>query len=220
MADELSLTKSTAHRLATSLVERGYLSTVPRGGYRLGPRLLDLGSRAQRQLDLVQVARPYLETLARGSGDTVHLGILSGDEALYLDKISGNRRIEISSRVGERQPLTTTGLGKALLLDESPERWSARFRAEQPAGDAATWLHRMEGYAVGGHAFDLEENEDRIRCVAAPIRGAGGAIAGAISVSGAAQYMDDARMDALALEVRATADAIGMGLGWTPDREV
>lgn len=219
LADELGLTKSTAHRLATSLVERGYLSAVPRGGYRLGPRLLDLGSRAQRQLDLLQVARPHLEALAQGSGDTVHLGILSDEEALYLAKIPGSRRIEISSRVGERQPLTTTALGKALLFDETAERWQARFGVEQPSGDVATWLRCMAGYAAAGHAFDLEENEDRIRCVAAPIRGASGAIAGAISVTGAAQYMDDARMSALADDVRATAGAIGAGLGWTPERE-
>jgi len=219
LANELGLTKSTAHRLASSLVDRGYLSIVSRGGYRLGPKLLDLGSRAQKQFDLIQVARPHLEALAQSSGDTVHLGILSADEALYLDKIPGNRRIEISSRVGDRQPLTTTGLGKALLLDEGQDIWRARLSEEQPSGDADTWLRRMAGYAAAGHAFDLEENEDRIRCVAAPIRAAGGAICGAISVSGAAQYMDDARMADLAHEVRSTADVIAMSMGWTPEQE-
>jgi len=64
-------------------------------------------------------------------------------------------------------------------------------------------------------AFDLEENEDRIRCVAAPVRGANGKIVAAISVSGAAQYMDDARMETLVGEVRGVADAIGRDLGWT-----
>jgi DNA-binding IclR family transcriptional regulator len=208
LAAELSLTKSTAHRLATSLVDRGYLSAVPRGGYRLGPKLLDLGSRAQRQLDLIQVARPHLEALAQQSGDTVHLG-----------KLPGSRRIEISSRVGERQPLTTTGLGKALLLDEGAADWDACFAAEQPGGDAAAWQQRMADYAACGHAFDLEENEDRIRCVAAPLRGAGGGIAGAISVSSAAQYLDDGRLVTLADQVRAAAAAISADLGWTSGQE-
>jgi DNA-binding IclR family transcriptional regulator len=75
----------------------------------------------------------------------------------------------------------------------------------------------MREYARAGHALDLEENEDRIRCVAAPVRDATQAIVGAISVSSAAQYMDDARMEALAEEVRATARAISRDLGWRDD---
>lgn len=219
LSARLALTRSTTHRLATSLVDRGYLVLTPRAGYRLGPKLLDLGSQAQRQADLVQVARARLEALAQASGDTVHLGIRSGDAALYLDKLPGSRRIEISSRIGERQPLTTTGLGKALLLDEPQAAWRALAAAEQPGRDHAEFAARMTAYAAAGHAFDLEENEDRIRCVAAPIRGAGGAIRGAISVSSAAQYLDDDRMATLAEEVRATAAAISADLGWTPRQE-
>lgn len=213
---ELGLTKSTVQRLAASLVERGYLALVPRRGYRLGPQVLALGFRMQNQLDLVQAARPYLEGLAQSSGDTVHLGVLANDQALYLDKISGSRRIEISSRVGELQPLTTTGIGKALLLDESPARWEALFKSEQPQGIKADWLGRMKLYAASGYAFDLEENEDRIRCVSAPIRDGRGAIIGSISVSGAAHYMDDERMAVLADEVRAVVGNISKTLGWLP----
>jgi DNA-binding IclR family transcriptional regulator len=55
--------------------------------------------------------------------DTIHLGVLDADRALYLDKLTGRRRINISSRVGDRQPVRSTGLGKALVLDELEERW-------------------------------------------------------------------------------------------------
>ena len=63
----------------------------------------------------------------------------------------------------------------------------------------------------------LEENEDQIRCVAAPVRDATGQIVGAISVSSAAQYMSDDRMAALSDDVRATATAISHDLGWNAD---
>ncbi len=109
LSDTLELTRSTTHRLAASLVERGYLGFTPRSGYRLGPKLLELGHLAQEQADIVQVARPHLEELAQSTEDTVHLGILDGDLALYLDKMPGRRRITISSRVGDRQPLSSTG---------------------------------------------------------------------------------------------------------------
>jgi DNA-binding IclR family transcriptional regulator len=72
----------------------------------------------------------------------------------------------------------------------------------------------MREYAGNGYAFDLEENEDRIRCVAAPVRDATGAIKAAISVSSAAHYMSDARMRALVEDVRRTADQISKALGW------
>jgi DNA-binding IclR family transcriptional regulator len=77
----------------------------------------------------------------------------------------------------------------------------------------------MREYASAGYALDLEENEDRIRCVAAPVRDATQAIVGAISVSSAAQYMDDTRMKALAEEVRAAARAISRDMGWQDRKE-
>lgn len=223
LATRLDLTKSTTHRLLSALVDRGYLAFTPRAGYRLGPKLLLLGTLAQAQADLVQVARPHLEELAASTEDTVHLGVFDGDFALYLDKVPGRRRITISSRVGDRQPLSSTGLGKALMIDSPPAYWDERFAADQAAGsmkaDAAVWRERMEGYAACGRAFDLEENEDHIRCVAAPIRDAARKIVGAISVSTAAQYMSDDRMTALSDEVRATADAISHELGFEPSTD-
>lgn len=214
LAERLGLTRSTAHRLASALVERGYLANAPRAGYRLGSVLLRLGSLAQAQTDLVQIARPHLEALAAASEDTVHMGVLDADQALYLDKVPGRRRINISSRVGDRHPLTSTGLGKALMLDH-PAAWRlARLAEEHPRFDADLWARRMEGYVATGCTYDLEENEDQIRCVAAPVRDAAGGIVAAISVSGAAQYMDDARMAALSDDVRATAAAISRDLGW------
>lgn len=220
LAAQLGLTRSTTHRLANALIERRYLILVPQRGYQLGPKLLELGFQAQQQADLVQLARPRLEALAQSSEDTVHLGVLDGDRALYLDKIPGRRRIVISSRVGDRHPLTSTGLGKALLLDERAERWKEFFDEEQNGSklrpDYELWLSRMRGYVECGRAYDLEENEDQIRCVAAPIRDASGGIVGAISVSSAAQYMDDGRMESLTSEVVDTAHAISRDLGWNP----
>lgn len=223
LAQQLGLTRSTAHRLAQALSERHYLKLVPGRGYQLGPKLLALGYQAQQQTDLVQTARPHLDRLAQQSEDTVHLGVLDRDRALYLDKIPGRRRVVISSRVGDRHALTSTGLGKALLLDETPQRWRALFEEEQAHGPAALdyagWLERMTGYVEAGRAYDLEENEDQIRCVAAPVRDAGGRILGAISVSSAAQYMGDERMTELTGSVVETAMEISRDLGWNEDGE-
>lgn len=223
LAGVLGLSRSTTHRLAATLVEHRYLDFVRAQGYRLGPKLLELGHLAAQQLSLLRVAREHLEDLAARTGDTIHLAVRDGERALYLDKISGNRRVEISSRVGERQPLRSTGIGKALILDDPEEGWRTLYAAEAQSGvsysvELPEWLHHMRDYASRGFAFDLEENEDRIRCVAAPIRNAAGVIAGAISVSSAAQYMSEDRMQGLIEDVQQTAAAVSHQLGWGLDQ--
>ena len=104
-------------------------------------------------------------------------------------------------------------------MGETEGRWRELYDIEDRAGfrynvDFVLWVKRMRDYAARGYAFDLEENEDRIRCVAAPVHDASGATIGAISVSSAAQYMDEDRMHRLTDEVRSTADAISRELGW------
>jgi DNA-binding IclR family transcriptional regulator len=219
LAATLKLNRSTAHRLAASLVERRYLTFAPRNGYGLGSKSLELGYQARVQLNIPRVAKDHLENLAAQTGDTVHLGVLDGTRAFYLDKIPGRRRVEISSRVGDLQPLRSTGLGKALLLDENDQKLRDYYRCEEDGGQRYEvpeniWMRRMREYAKLGYAFDLEENEDRIRCVAAPVRDATGKIKAAISVSSAAQYMNDERMQALTEDVRWTAEQISRELGW------
>jgi DNA-binding IclR family transcriptional regulator len=224
LAASLGLTRSTAYRLAGTLVEHRYLNFTPRVGYSLGPKLMELGFIAGRQMNLTKVAREHLELLSNSTGDTVHLGVLEATKVLYLDKIPGTRRVDISSRIGERQPLRSTGLGKALLLDEPETRLRQIYETEHREGlrypiELGEFLRHMANYTQLGAAYDLEENEDRVRCVAAPVRDVSGKIVGAISLSSAAQYMDDARMDRLTNDVRETARTISQDLGWRDEAD-
>ncbi|HEX4267519.1 MAG TPA: IclR family transcriptional regulator [Steroidobacteraceae bacterium] len=218
LAVKLGLTRSTTHRLASALTVRRYLTFVPHSGYSLGPKLLELGFRVRDDLDLPRVAAPHLERLALLTEDTVHLGVLERDHVLYLDKIPGKRRINIISRIGEMQPVTSTGLGKALVLDLDEGAWSELFRSERRSRrleiSQQEWLERMRGYAQTGYAFDLEENEEQIRCIAAPVRDVAGRTVAAISISSAAQYMSVNRMHKLSKDVVETARRISQDLGW------
>jgi DNA-binding IclR family transcriptional regulator len=221
LAEQVGLTRSTVHRLASALVEHRYLKLSRGAGYSLGPRLLELGYLASRQASLPRVARDHIELLAASTLDTVYLGVLDGFRALYLDKIPGSRRVEVSAGVGERLPLRSTGLGKALILDVDEKGLRQHYEREVRHDPGYSlpldvWLERMRAYAAGDYALDLEENGDHIRCVAAPIRDVTGAICGALSVATAAQYMDDERVRSLIPEVKATANAISRELGYSP----
>ncbi|PWC80185.1 transcriptional regulator [Azospirillum sp. TSH100] len=224
IAARLGTPRSTTNRMLASLVAEGYLHHIPYKGYLLGPKLIQLGMTALEQRPLVAIARPHLEQLARTTGDTIHLGVEEHGEVFYLDKIAGTRGLEMRSCTGQRMPLASTGLGKALMLGMPPDRWPALHALARPAGlrdgrpRPAGWLEfeaQMNRYVAQGWAMDLEENELGIRCVSAPLRDGRTQVVGAISVASAVPYMPEDRMAALGPLVRTTAEAISKDLGWT-----
>jgi DNA-binding IclR family transcriptional regulator len=211
------LPRSTAHRLVQLLREYGYVQSMNGFDYVLGPTLIELGFRAVEQNPVPRVARPLLQELADSLKDTVHLAVEDSGQVLYLDKINGQRGAEMRSRVGQRMPLTRTGVGMALLLDH-PEHWAPLYAAEAaisaPARSPDQFVSRMRRYAVQGATFDLEDNEIGIRCVAAPVRGAAGQIVAAISVSATTPYMPAARMRSLVPVVTRASEQVSRRLGY------
>lgn len=227
ICDQTGVGRSTTHRLLQLLVATGYLRQLDDGAYALGPALIELGYQALQENPVTVVATPALRDLAAQVHDTVHLAIEDRGQVLYLDKIPGTRGAEMRSQIGHRMPLTRTGIGKALLLDD-PGRWRERFVAERrvtagtgPAPDVLTpdrFVAVMRDSADRGVAFDLEENEPGILCVAAPVRDTTGAIVAAVSVSATRPYMPPARLETLAPVVRDAAGRISVGLGFRPAR--
>ena len=214
----IGCTRSTTHRILRALVVRGFVRHSSTG-YALGPKLIQLGFLITAQMPVTAAAHPHLEALAYQTGDTVHLGI-------YIDRIPGKRGLQIRSLVGYRNPLACTGIGKALMLDMDEDQWRELYTAAQDASrrstlrphTSSTWpqyLKRMRTYAVRGYAFDLQENEAGIRCVAAPIRDVSGAIVASISVASAIQYMPEERMRSLRELVMTKAADISRELGWS-----
>ncbi|PTQ73658.1 IclR family transcriptional regulator [Pseudomonas sp. GV071] len=225
IAQLIGTTRSTTHRLASCLVDERYLRVVPQVGYLLGPKLIELGFQAREALPLATLATPYLDELSALTGDTVHLAIREDDDVLYLHKNPGRNGPEMRSRVGHRMPLARTGIGKALLLDCSAQEWQRLYEVSQPVGgknrlwpqhEEATWeqfQQRMLEYTAGGYAFDLEDNEPSIRCVAAPVRDASGKIVAAISVASTVPYMSLDKMQGLIAPVKKAAAELSAELG-------
>jgi DNA-binding IclR family transcriptional regulator len=199
----LGLTRSTAHRLASALVDRRLLTHDARKGYRLGPKLMDLGFQARESTSLAAVAQPVLDGLSQTMEDASNLGVPDGDHVVYIARSPSRRRVAVRHQVGDRNRISTTALGRALMLDASTESWTAYFPDEpQPAAKAI------------GAAWHFDEAGDCIRCVAAPIRDASGAIVAAVSLSSIPQYMPEDRMALAEREVVDAANAISRRLGW------
>ncbi|MCM2296169.1 IclR family transcriptional regulator [Rhodoferax sp.] len=217
IAQKTGITYGTAHRIVSVLLQRHYLKPDGGKGYSLGRKVLELGFMAFHQTGLTRISHPFLEQLARDTLDTVHLARIEGDSVIYLDKISSQRSLEISSRIGGRKPLISTGVGKALMLDWTEKEWAELYHRDAPLlreeTTLAQWLGLMRGYAQGGYTFDLGEDVHAIRCVAAPLRDGSRKIVAAISVSSTLEYMDAERMHALIPVVKGVAAQISAELG-------
>jgi len=217
LVDRTGLSRSTAHRLASVLVEHCFLRSE-RHRYHLGYRLMELGELAKQQIRLPALARPHMETLSAATHETVHLGEISGNDIVYLEKIDGERGLQMRSRIGLTSQAATTAMGKAIIAFRPEPEWASYFRHAPPrTPHTITSLHAfMEELATirrQGYAFDREENELGINCLAAPIRDAADHVIAAISLSGAVIYLPPERLDHLVNDVTSCANAISRELG-------
>jgi DNA-binding IclR family transcriptional regulator len=190
LARSTGLPKSTVHRILQTMVDHGFAAFDEGTGYSPGPRMLGLAGRTLGRIDATLGAEPVLRRLQERYSATVHMAVLTGDEAVYVRKLEGNKPYRMVSRVGMAIPLHCTGIGKALLAGMTDaevaalaERTGLPRRTPQTLTTLDTLLADLGGVRDRGWARDLEENELGIVCVGAAIRDHSGRASAAISVS-------------------------------------
>jgi DNA-binding IclR family transcriptional regulator len=214
LARSINLDKGTAARLLGTLVAAGYARKDASGKYVLTSKLMQLGQGAFSDFDLRQRSRPYLTRLRDEVNETVHLGVIENDEVLYLDQLQPTHALILVVMTGQRCPLYSTALGKAMLagLGES-EREQILRRLTFSSRTVATITSRaalraeLRLTAERGYAIDAEENVVGGTCVGAAILGRHGAVLGAVSIAYPSSRNSD-RMDQLGAKALATANAI------------
>ncbi|MBW9115971.1 IclR family transcriptional regulator [Rhizobium cauense] len=215
--------RGTLHRQLSHLVEEGLLEIDADGRYSPGFRLLDLASRSWARNEFRLVSEPHLKALQGLTGETVHLGVLRGTAIIYLDKVEGQQPVRMYSQIGNASPVYCTGVGKAALSILPRERVEAlvadivfhRFTANTHT--AASLLAEIEDIRKQGYAFDREEHEVGIRCVAAPIWSENLSLVGGVSVTGPAYRLTMERLSEWSGPIQETAkrimEAMRIGLG-------
>lgn len=190
VATRLDVHKSTALRLLRTLHEHGMVYRQEDQRYRLGARLFALAQQAMETLDVREIAHPHLLALNEKIGHTVHLAVYEEGEVVYIDKVESRYPVRMYSRIGKPVAITVAAVAKLLLSDlPEAERRSIAERLEYPrytarsTPDAAAFLTELLRVREQGWATDLGGHEESINCVGAPIRGADGRIAAAMSVS-------------------------------------
>ena len=222
VAAELTVHKSTAFRLLGALEERGLVEQdQDRGKYRLGFGILRLAGAVSGRMDLTRYGRPVCQRLARESGETVNLAVAQSHYAVNVDQVPGTFAITAQNWVGRLTPLHATSSGKVLLAHFDPALRAelikdAGLTAYTPATvtDLAALERQLETTREQGYATTVEELEEGLDAIAAPIRSHHGDVVAAVSVSGPAYRLTPARMRELAPAVVAGADEISHRLGY------
>ena len=207
--------RGTLHRQLSHLVREGLLELTPDHAYAPGLRLLKLASASWARNEFRAVAAPFLEALHRETGETVHLGVLRGREIIYLDKVESRQAVRMYSEIGNAAPAYCTGVGKAALsaLDEAMLAAALegeafrRFTPHTITGRAAL-LAELADIRRDGVAYDREEHEPGIRCVAAPVVDAQRALVAGVSVTGPAYRVGQDQLRQWTPHVRAAALSI------------
>ncbi|MGY1633001.1 IclR family transcriptional regulator [Geodermatophilus sp. SYSU D01186] len=166
---------STTHRLIGELTEWGALARRDDGRYEIGRKLWDLGLLAPVQLELRQVAAPFLLDVHTATRDTVHLAVREGRSALYVERISGRESVPVVSQVGSRLPLHATGVGKVLLASAPDDVVEAVLRRPARATrhtvvDPARLRRELGEVRRRGYARTAEEMSLGTLSVAVPVR--------------------------------------------------
>jgi DNA-binding IclR family transcriptional regulator len=222
ISHDLALNKSTVYRFLATLAEAGYVrQESDTGRYALGSRVAWLAAKFLETVDIRELARPILKELAQESGETIHLGILDRDEVVYTDKINGRQALQMASRVGSRMPVHSTALGKVMLADLSESQWQ-RYVSEigltpyTPNTIVApeAFFEHLRQVQGQNYSIDNVENEEGVRCVAAPIRDHTGKTIAALSISGSTITMTPEKVESLVPLVQKGALAISERLGF------
>ncbi len=223
LAQRVGVHKSTLFRFMATFCDLGYARRDPdTERFSLTLKVFELGSSVYARVDLVKLASPFLMRLSATTQETVHLAILDGERLVYLSKIESPRslRVAMGSGVGLTAPAYCTAVGKVLLAFAGTDVLDAYLAGcdftrytDNTISDRLKLLAELQATRNRGWAFDDEEHEYGVRCVAAPLRDRQGTVLAALSISGPTVRLTRDRIDTARTLVCEAAAEISRMLG-------
>lgn len=215
-AELLGVHKSTASRLAATLVRRGFFIQDPSSKtFRLGPELGRLGLLAQGGRDLITLAQDVMERLAQQTGETVNLAVLDGDEVVNIAQVDGPHIVGVGNWAGRRTKAHCTSNGKVLLAFSEVKVGPGPLEAV--TGRTITGIAKLRAHLETvrrqGWASNIGELEEGLHSVAAPIFDGSSRCVAAFSVAGPAYRVPPARLPELARSCQDAAQEVSSRLG-------
>ncbi len=217
----LSLPKSSAYEILTTLCKEDFICRDKNNEYSLGIRLIELGNKAQLNLEIRRIATPILRQLNEELDETVHLTVLDNDEILYVECFESTKRLRTYSVIGVRAPLHCTAVGKAILAMQDEDEIKRIIKAKglpqftkNTITDEKILLNELRETKKRGYSIDNMEHEEGVRCVGAPIFDMEGKVHASISISGPSQRINMETIPSIGKLVTEKANKISKLLGY------
>ncbi len=192
ISKKLNINKSTVHATLNTLIGKGYFEQDAEGGkYKLGIAFTFIANASLNGIDFRSKAKPIIKRLSKQINETVHMVIMRQGNVVYIEKQESIQSNRIHTEIGKTQPSHCTGVGKAMLawMDHEERKQIIKDHGlpkftVKTIIDEETLYNHLEDIRKNGYAIDDEENEEGLRCVAAPIMDHSGKVIAAISIAG------------------------------------
>lgn len=222
LAERLNRPKSSLYRIITTLEDRGYITRDEENEkYCIGLKALELTKKLLENNTLNNLSRFEMQRLVEQTGESVNLGVLSGDEILYVAVLEGTHQLKFTETVGSKAPLHATAIGKAIAAHLSEEKLSRLLEKKEfikftpnTIDSEGTFRKELKIVRETGYALDDEEIATGARCIAAPIFNMFGRVEAALSISGAIHRLSDEKLDELSQLVISATQNISLKLGF------
>ncbi len=227
LSKRVGLHNSTTFHLVKTLVSLGYVRQLKDSKrYRIGRPLFALAASALDEIEMMSLATPVLDDLARATGESAHFSVPMGNSVVVLARTSGPGAFQLTDRVGVVRPAHCTALGKIMLAALAPDQFEgylrrAELKARTPKSivSAARLEREIAEVRRSGFAIDDGEFDPEVRCVAVPVRDFSGRVMGAIGISGPVWRLSIDALHKRARLVRAAADRLSAEFGYTGEAE-
>ncbi len=221
LSKRLGVSKSTVHRIATTLLAEGLLEQNPETDrYRLGIGLFTLGTLVRQRMSVSAEAKPFVTQLRNTVNENVRLAVLQGTNVVYIYDLESTQSVRLRPHLGQTKPAFCSAEGRAILAFTPPDvvdeilAQPLKFRTNRTVIEPARIYEGLRKARSEGYATEFEESEIGMHCVAAPIFDAEGRAVAAVGIAGPRQRFSQRTVTNLVPTLKQTAELISGRLGY------
>lgn len=205
------MSKTTVHRLMTTLIHAGWIDRAAEGSYRVAMPVFEIGSAALVQLDIRTAARSFMVELAENFGDTAYLMVPAAEGAVCIDRLEGNNPLVVAGiNIGSVMPYHAAAGPMVMLAysEDLRQRWvqdGLPSFTDRTLTSAAELTAHLDAVKEAGYAVSNSDYLSGVAAVGAPIFGHGGSVVASISIGGRAEAFEGPALSEKTEHVREAA---------------